>query len=122
MLVKLNKLANTLHHNFNEFEKRARAEARAAIKAGDIARWREITKKRRAAGDAMNDILDLLEDQAMSTATQKEIAVALGNSTAKARDLVGKMKKVGEILDTVTKFANLLVGILGTVRAIAGVS
>ncbi len=122
MLVKLNKLANTLHHNFNEFEKRARAEARAAIKAGDIARWREITKKRRAAGDAANDILDLLENEAMSTTVQKDIAVALEKSTAEARDLVSKMKKAEKVLDTVAKFANLLTGILGTVRAIAGVS
>lgn len=122
MLMELNKSANSIHHSFNEVEKIARAEARAAIKARDRQRWKKIRAERRRAGDAVNEILDILEDQAMSTAVQKEIAVALGNSTTKARDLVSKMKTAGKVLDTVAKFANLMVGILGTVRAIAGVS
>lgn len=119
MIAKLNKTANSLHHSFNEFEKRARAEARAAIKARDQQRWQKITDERRRAGDAMNDLLDLLEDQAMSTAAQKDIADALGDSTGKARDLLGKMKRAEKILETVTNFANLLVGVLGTAAKIA---
>lgn len=120
-ITQLNKVANSLHHSFNEFEKRARAEARAAIKAGDQSRWKKITGERRRAGDAMNDLLDLLEDQAMSTDTQKKIAGALGESTTKARDLIAKMNKAEKVLQTVTQFANLLTGILGTAARIAAV-
>lgn len=121
MIAQLNKVANSLHHSFNEFEKRARAEARAAIKARDEAQWQKITDERRRAGKAMNELLDLLEDQAMSTDAQKEIAGELGKSTVKARDLLGKMKKAGKVLEAVTNFANLLVGVLGTATRIAAV-
>ena len=117
-IAKLNKMANSLHHSFNEFEKRARAEARAALKARDEARWQKITDERRRAGNALNDLLDLLEDQAMSTDAQKEIAGELGKSTVKARDLLGKMKKAEKVLEAVTGFANLLVGVLGTAAKI----
>ena len=122
MLMELNKSANSIHHSFNEVEKIARAEARAAIKTGDIAGLRKITIERRRAGDAVNAILDILENQAMSTTVQKSISNTLTDAAAKARGLVRKMKKAVKVLKTVTQFANLLVGVLGTVRAIAGVS
>lgn len=118
IIAELNKMANSLHHNVNEFDKRARAEARAAIKAQDQARWEKITSDRRRAGEAANETLDLLEDQAMSTAAQKEIAAVLNDSTAKARDLLNKMKKAAETLKTVAEFADLVVGVLGTVKKI----
>jgi len=120
--MELNKSANSIHHSFNEVEKIARAEARAAIKAGDIAGLKKITAERRRAGDAVNALLDILEKQAMSTAVQKNIATTLTDAAAKARGLVRKMKKAVNVLKTVAQFANLLVGVLGTVRAIAGVS
>lgn len=118
-IEKLNKMANSLHNSFNEFDKRARAEARAAIKARDQQRWEKIRDERRRAGKAMNDLLDLLEDQAMSTDAQKDIADALGGSTVEARDLVTKMKNAEKVLETVTGFANLLVDVLGTAAKIA---
>lgn len=118
MLAKLNEQANSIHHNFNEFEKRVRAEARKAIQDGDIPRWLRLTDERLRAQKAVNELLDQLEDQAMSSAVQKSVSDALDARTQEARDLVAKMKKAGQILDTITEFANLAVAVLGTVKTI----
>ncbi len=120
MLAKLNEKARSLQHNIGEFDKAAREAARAAAQAGDFNRKNAISRQRREAVRAANDLLDILEDQAMSTDTQKAIANELDSASAEARGLLADLKKAGDILDTVTKIANLATAVLGTVKTIVG--
>jgi hypothetical protein len=116
--AEINRLGNSIHHHFNEYDNLARAAARSAVADNDRIRWRKITDARTAAREAKDEILDLLESEMLQEATVTEVVNALEANAAKARKLLDRMKAAGKTLDTVKKGAELATKILGTVKKI----
>jgi len=116
--AEINRLANSIHHHFNEYDKQARAAARQAIADDDRDRWRKITAARETARKDKEKLLDLLESELLSEDTVSEVVEALEAQAGKARDLLAKLKKAGEVLDAIKQGAELATSILGTVKKI----
>ena len=120
MIAKLNKVARSLQHNINEFDKTAREQARIAAQDGNFELRRDISEQRRKAVEAANHLLDLLEEQAMSTDTQKKVAAEIDKATHNARTQLRNLKKAGKILDAVTKLVPLVTNVLNTIKTVIG--
>lgn len=116
--AEISRLGNSIHHHFNEFDKQARAAARAAIVNNDQARWRTITDEREKARRAKEELLDLLESELLSEATVSEVVDALEAGSKKARKLLDRMRKASDVLNAIKEGAELATSLLGTVKKI----
>jgi len=116
--AEINRLGNGIHHQFNEIDKRARAEARAAIAANDHSRWQEVKTARDKARRAKDEALDLLESELLKEQNVTEVVNALKFHSSRARKLLDRMRTAADALNAIKQGAELATGLLGTLKTI----
>lgn len=112
------KTAKTVDFMFDEFTRTARQEKLKAKFRGDMATHAKIDKAWRAARDAKEESLEILEAQLLSSPVTDKILAELKGQQKKARKFLDKIRKAQDVLGTIADVANLATSTLGRIKGL----
>ena len=102
--------ANSIAASFDVFARKVRIQIRAASRAGDKATVTKLRSELRRAQKAKERALDLVEDKILKMTD--DALKELSKAAASAREFLDDIRKLADLLKTLTKIANLAEGIV----------
>lgn len=115
---KLVKIANSIDFHFSEYARKLREEKVKARLLGQNQRFERIDTALRNARASVNEALDILEDEMLSTATVDELVNRLDGHASSARDLLKQMREMADNLKKIEDGAKLAAEVLKTIKQI----